>query len=142
MMVTPIPETHRDLLARPVHAIVTTMMPDGQPQSSVNWVDYDGTYVLLSTTLERRKGRNMLANPQVTVLVVDPADTSRWIEVRGQVAAITLEGAEALADRLAQRYTGKAHFYGDVFPVERRRQETRVIVKIAPVKVARDAIFK
>jgi PPOX class probable F420-dependent enzyme len=94
-----IPNTHRDLLVKSVHGVLSTMMPDGQPQSSIVWVDYDGTYVLINTTLERQKGRNMRANPKVTLLVIDPNDGSRWIEVRGNVVKIQRENAEAHADR-------------------------------------------
>ncbi len=69
-----IPNTHLDLFQEPVHGVLTTMLPDGMPQSSIVWVDYDGEYVLINTTLERQKGRNMRANPKVTVLVIDPKD--------------------------------------------------------------------
>jgi PPOX class probable F420-dependent enzyme len=139
-----IPASHADLLARPIHGVLATMMPDGQPQCSLVWVDYDGADVLLNTSLERQKCRNMAANPKVTLLVVDPDDTTRWIEVRGRVVEMTEEGAIPHADKLAQRYTGgrKQRFYGDIYPVEKQAQETRVIVRIAPVKVSVDAIFK
>lgn len=141
-MAVPIPDTHRDLLIGPIHGILSTMMPGGQPQSSIVWVDYDGTCVLINTTLERQKGRNMRANPKVTLLVIDPQDGSRWIEVRGKVVEIRRAGAEAHADKLTQRYTGKQRFYGDVYPIEQKQKETRVIVKIEPIKVSLDAIFK
>jgi PPOX class probable F420-dependent enzyme len=140
-MAVPIPDTHRDLLIGPVYGVLSTMMPDGQPQSSVVWVDYDGACVLINTTLERQKGRNMRANPKVALLVIDPQNGSRWIEVRGRVVEIQCEGAEAHADKLTQRYTGKQRFYGDIYPVEQKQKETRVIVKIEPIKIALDAIF-
>jgi PPOX class probable F420-dependent enzyme len=138
----PIPDSHRDLLARPVYGVLTTMMHDGQPQSSLVWVDYDGTCVLINTARERQKCRNVEADPRVAVLVVDPDNTGRWIEVRGQVVEVMTDGAVDHADRLTQRYTGKQHFYGDVYLPERREQETRVIVRIEPTKVTLDAIFK
>jgi PPOX class probable F420-dependent enzyme len=141
-MAVTIPDTHRDLLLGPIHGVLSTMMPDGQPQSSIVWVDYDGTYVLINTTLERQKGRNMRTNPKVALLVVDPKDGSRWIEVRGKVVEVRREGAEAHANKLTQRYTGKQRFYGDIYPVEQQQKETRVIVKIEPMKVSLDAIFK
>jgi PPOX class probable F420-dependent enzyme len=138
-----IPEHHLDLLQTPVHGVITTVMPDGTPQSSIVWVDYDGEYVLINTTLERQKGRNMLANPRVTLLVIDPGNSSRWIEVRGQVKEITQEGAEEHADKLTQRYCpDKQHFYQDIYPREQREKETRVIVRIQPRVVQMDAIFK
>lgn len=141
-MTAPIPDSHRDLLTAPVHAALTTLMPDGGPQTTLVWVDFDGTHVLINTTLERQKGRNLQANPRVTLLAVDPRNSSRWIEVRGAVAEITREGAEAHADALTQRYTGRQHFYGDIYPAEQRERETRVIVRIEPLKIACDAIFK
>lgn len=141
MMTATIPITHRDLLTGPYHGVLSTMMPNGQPQSSIVWVDYDGRYILLNTTLERQKGQNMKDNPLVALVVIDPADSSRWIAVRGLVAEMTTDGAEAHADKLAWRYDGKRHFYGDVLPVEQKYNETRVIVKIEPVRVNCDAVF-
>jgi PPOX class probable F420-dependent enzyme len=140
-MSTVIPDSHRDLLVEAVHGVLTTIMPDGQPQSSIVWVDFDGECVLINTTRERQKGRNMRANPKVTMLVIDPQNDSRWIEVRGKVVEITEEGAEAHADQLTRLYTGKQHFYGDIYPVEQKYKETRVIIKIEPVKISLDAIF-
>ena len=141
-MAVPIPDTHRDLLTQPIHGVLSTMMPDGQPQSSIVWTDYEGAYVLINTTLERQKGRNMCANPKVTLLVIDPQNDSRWIEIRGNVVEICRHGAEAHADKLTQLYTGKQRFYGDIYPVEQKQKETRVIVKIEPLKISLDAIFK
>ncbi len=141
-MAVPIPDTHRDLLTEPIHGVLSTMMPDGQPQSSIVWIDYDGTYVLINTTLERQKGRNMCSNPKVALLVIDPKNDSRWIEIRGNVVEISRDGAEVHADKLTQLYTGKQHFYGDIYPVEQKQKETRVIIKIEPLKISLDAIFK
>lgn len=138
-----IPETHRDLFQNPVHGVLTTLMPDGSPQASIIWVDYDGEYVLINTTLERQKGRNMQTNPKVTILVIDPKDTSRWIEVRGQVRELTELGADEHADKLTQRYCPpKQHFYGDIYPADQKNKETRVVVKVKPVKISLDAIFR
>ncbi len=143
-MLATIPTTHLDLLTTRVHGVLSTMLPDGQPQCTVVWVDWDDRHVLVNATLERQKGRNMQRNPRVSLLVVDPEQTGRWIEVRGRVTEMTPTGAEAHADALTQRYTDghKSHFYGDVYPVEQTTQETRVLGRIEPVHVATDAIFK
>lgn len=138
-----IPNTHTDLFQRPVHGVLTTLMPDGTPQSSIVWVDYDGENVLINTTLERQKGRNMRMNPKVTVLVIDSNDSSRWVEVRGHVLELTCEGAEAHADKLTQRYCpDKQYFYRDIYPPAQKEKETRVIARIQPIKVSMDAIFR
>ena len=142
-MLNTIPNTHIDLFQNPVHGVLTTIMPDGMPQSSIVWVDYDGECVLINTTLERQKGRNMQLNPKVSVLVIDSQDSSRWIEVRGQVIEMTRDGADTHADKLAQRYCpGKQYFYRDIYPLEQKEKETRVIARIQPVKVSMDAIFR
>lgn len=125
-----------------MHGVLTTMMPDGSPQSSIVWVDSDGEFVLLNTTLERQKGRNMRTNPKVTILVIDPKDSSRWLEVRGRVTEMTTNGAEVHADKLTRRYTHKQHFYGGIYPARQKEKETRVIVKVEPIKVSMDAVFK
>ena len=52
-----IPESHQDLLLKPVNGVLTTMMPDGQPQMSIVWADFDGQYVLINTTWSDKKGR-------------------------------------------------------------------------------------
>ena len=54
-MCKPIPASHLDLITRPIHGVLTTMMPDGQPQSSLVWCDYDGQCACVNTTLERQK---------------------------------------------------------------------------------------
>ena len=142
-MAATIPESHLDLLLEPIDGVLTTMMPDGQPQMSIIWADYDGQYVLINTTLERQKGKNMVANPRVNVLMIDPQNVARFLEVRGEVTEITQEGAIAHADKQTQAYSNGAQqrFYGDIYPEGRQEKETRVIVKILPKKVTTNAIF-
>ena len=141
-MTTAVPQTHRDLLDRPIHAVLTTMMPNGQPQSTLVWCAYQDGHLLVSTTLERRKAKNMAANPRVTVLVIDPADSTRYLEVRGHMVSMSQTGAIELADRLTQLYTGKDRFYGDIYPVEQQGRETRIVCRIRPIKVNINAVFQ
>lgn len=138
-MVREIPDSHKDLVDEPVHAVLTTMMSDGQPQSSLVWCDYDGTHVRVNTTRERQKGRNMQANPKVSLLVIDLYDSGRWLEVRGE-AVITEDGALEHLDELTRQYTNKPCYYGHIFPEEQKEKETRIICKVKPTKVNRDAI--
>ena len=138
-----IPDTHLDLLVHPVHGVLTTMMPDGQPQMSVVWVDFDGEHVMINTSLERQKGKNMRANPKVNVLVIDPNNVARFIEVRGEVIEITQEMAINHANKQTQAYSGgvKKLFYGDIYPERTKDKETRVVFRIMPTKVNVNAIF-
>ena len=117
----------------------TTLGRDGQPQSTLVWVDCDRECALVNTTLERQKGRNMLANNKVSLLVVDPANTSRFIQIRGDAELVT-NGAHEHLDKLARKYTCHPAFYGYVYPEEQRLRETRVICRIHPRRVTLDAI--
>ncbi len=136
-----LPTTHLDLLDRPVHGVLTTMMPDGQPQSSLVWLDRDTECARVNTTLERQKGRNLLANPKVSLLVVDPDDTSRYIQIRGE-AELVEAGALAHLDELTRKYTPHPHYYGYVFPSDQQSRETRVICWIHARRVTVDAIHR
>ena len=140
-MAIDIPASHLDLLTRPVHGVLTTMMPDGQPQSSLVWCDYDGECACVNTSLERQKGRNMTANPKVTLLIVDPDDTSRFLAIRGEAELVT-EGALDHLDAITRQYTCHPQFYGYVYPVEKRDQETRVICRIHATRITLDAIHR
>jgi PPOX class probable F420-dependent enzyme len=140
-MSLPIPASHLDLLTHSIHGVLTTMMPDGQPQSSLVWCDYDGECARVNTTLERQKGRNLTTNPKATLLMVDPEDTSRYIEIRGEVEMV-LAGALAHLDEITRQYTQHPGYYGYVFPTEQQFRETRVICRLHAKKISLDAIHK
>lgn len=138
-MTEQIPASHLDLLTRPIHGVLTTLMPDGQPQSSLVWCDYDGECAQVNTSLERQKGQNMSHNPNVSLLIVDPENTSRFIQIRGDVELV-YDNALAHLDEITRQYTKHPQYYGHVFPVEKREQETRVICRIHAKRVTVDAI--
>lgn len=138
-MNTPIPEDHMDLLTRPVHGVLTTIMPDGLPQSSLVWCDFDGDYVRVNTSRERQKGKNMMANPKVSLLIVDPENTSRFLQIRGEVELVE-DGALEHLDAITRKYTSNPQYYGYVFPLEKMERETRIICRIHAKKVTLDAI--
>jgi PPOX class probable F420-dependent enzyme len=134
-----IPESHLDLLTRPIHGVLTTMMPDGQPQSSLVWCDYDGECARVNTSRERQKGKNMRANPKVSLLIVDPGNTGRFLQIRGE-AELVEEGALEHLDQITRQYTPHPQYYGYVFPLEKRNLETRIICRIHAGKITLDAI--
>ncbi|MGZ4206588.1 MAG: TIGR03618 family F420-dependent PPOX class oxidoreductase [Actinomycetota bacterium] len=134
-----IPASHLDLLTRAICGVFSTIGRDGWPQSSLVWVDHDGVCARVNTTLERRKGRNVLTNPKVSLLLVDPNNTSRYIQIRGD-AELVFEGALEHLDHLTRSYTQHPRFYGYVYPVAQRSRETRVICRIHARRVTVDAI--
>ena len=124
-----IPESHRDLLDRPLLAMLGTIQPDGTPQVMPMWADLADGLVRVNTARGRQKHANMVRNPHVSLLVVDPDDEFRFIEVRGDVVLITTDGAAAHADKLITEYRGPEHV--PTTP----RSETRVMVSIRPRRV-------
>ncbi len=134
-----IPASHLDLLTRPICGVLTTMGHDGQPQSSLVWVDFDGECARVNTTLERQKGRNLAANPKVSLLVVDPDDTGRFMQIRGD-AELVSDGALDHLDALAHKYTRHPGYYGFIYPVAQQARETRIICRIHARRVTLDAI--
>ena len=129
MSIPKIPESHLKLFEEPVIANLATVMPDGRPQVNPVWCDYDGTYVRINSSAGRQKDKNLKQRSYATLLLVDPNDPFYWIEVRGRVAEITTEGANAHIDSLAKKYLGK-----DRYPWY-REGETRVTYKIEPDRV-------
>jgi len=134
-----VPDSHFDLFVRPIVGILTTLMPDGRPHSCPVWIDFDGTCARTDTSLERQSGRNLLANPSVSLLVVDPDDTSRFVQIRGE-AELIREGSLEQLDSLTRKYTAQPSYYGHVFPIDQRERETRVTVRIHARRITVDAI--
>ncbi|MET7609690.1 MULTISPECIES: PPOX class F420-dependent oxidoreductase [Streptomyces] len=121
----------KSLLDTPVFIVVGTVQPDGSPQMSPVWVKRDGDDVLISTTVDRRKEKNLKRDPRVTVVVVDPENPYEYAEIRG-TAELTTEGGQALIDELSLKYTGKK--YAEFNPASANDAE-RVVVRISPRKV-------
>ena len=130
-----IPDDFLDLVDCPRVAALTTIMPDGQPQTTVVWCDFDGTHVRVNTMRGFRKEKNMRLNPKVTLLCFDPHEPLRSLEVRGRVIEMTEEGAMDHLDRLSARYTGAKPYFGACVPVEFKGREIPVLCKILPVHV-------
>lgn len=126
-----VPESYRDLLSdsKRAFAYLATVMRDGSPQVTPVWFDIDGEHVRVNTARGRVKDRNMTRRPRVAVVIQDPDDMYRYIQVRGTVVQITEDGATEHINRLAGKYTGKAQYRN------LRPGEIRVIYRIRPDSV-------
>lgn len=103
---TGLPELARNLLDGNVFVVLTTINPDGGPQSSVIWAKRDGDQVVFSTILGRRKTRNLERDPRVSLCFYDPAEPYWYVELRGTVT-MTQDGGPELIQELSQRYAGR-----------------------------------
>jgi PPOX class probable F420-dependent enzyme len=123
-----IPDDFRDLLERPILVSLATVMPDGQPQAHPVWADIVDGNVRINTVVGRAKYNNMKERPRVTVLVMDPDDPQRWMEIRGTVSGESLEDGNAGIDKLSRDYVGTDY-------TDHRPENTRVNIYIEPTRV-------
>jgi PPOX class probable F420-dependent enzyme len=131
-----VPASHLDLVECPPVAALTTVMPDGSPQTSVVWCDFDGECVRVNTMRGFQKERNMRRNPLVTLLCYDPRDDGRYLEVRGTVESMTEDGALEHLDGLTSKYAGRPmRYFGECVPAALAKTETPVLCRIRPTHV-------
>lgn len=131
-----IPTEFLDLVDCPPVAALTTVMPDGAPQTSVVWCDFDGAAVRVNTMRDFAKARNMRRDPRVALLCYDPRRPLRYLEVRGLVVSMTEEGAAEHLDRLASKYVGRSvRYFGDVVAAAFADAEVPLLCRIEPVHV-------
>jgi len=126
----PISDAWKAVLKKPVLVHLSTLMPDGSPQTSPVWVDLEGELIVINSAEGRVKDKNIRRDPRVAVSVVDPENPYNHLTVRGRVSEITKEGADDHIDKMAKKYLGK-----DVYPF-RRPGEVRVIYRIEPQVVS------
>jgi len=126
-----IPDSHLDLLSDDTKAFcsLATLMQDGSPQVTPVWFNTDGSNILINSAQGRVKDRNMRRNPVVALMIMDPNDPYRYIQIRGKVVEITTENARDHIDRLSKKYTGREKYtLGSI-------DEIRVTYRILPESV-------
>jgi len=130
-MAITIPAQFRDLLeTKKAFAHLATLMPDGSPQVTPVWFDFDGTHLRINSAKGRVKDRNMRREGRIAVAIQDPDNPYRYLAVRGRVEEITERGADAHIDALAKKYLGQ-----DRYP-HRQAGEVRVTYRIRPERVS------
>ncbi len=120
-----IPEQYQDLLRDETNAFLylSTIMKDGTPQVTPVWFNWDGQNILINSAKGRLKDKNMRARPQVALVIADPKNPYRYIQVRGKVVDVVEEGAREHINALNLKYTGSSDYPGP-------KDEVRVIYRI------------
>jgi len=126
-----IPDKYLDLLRhKKAFASLATVMPDGSPQVTPVWFDYEGDAIRINTAKGRVKARNMIEGAPVALVIMDPDNPYRHVQIRGRVRRASEEGANAHIDSLAKKYLGK-----DKYPFA-QPGEVRLLVEIEPTSVS------
>jgi hypothetical protein len=120
-----IPAELHPLLESTALALVSTLGPDGAPQTTPIWFLFDGGHVRFSVVEGRQKLRNLRRDPRLSVVVVDPARPTYYVELRG-TADLAPDPGSALERAVAVKYAGR---YVDVEPPGARRFAVTVVVR-------------
>jgi PPOX class probable F420-dependent enzyme len=126
-MSVPLNDAARQLLDGRNFATVATLGPDGQPQSSVVWVDRDGDTVLFSVTADKQKARNLARDPRVSVSVFDIDNPYHSVEIRG-TADLVEDPDKSVPERLSQKYLGQS-------PPPESPDIVRFVARVTPSRI-------
>jgi PPOX class probable F420-dependent enzyme len=126
-----IPEDFRDLLTtgKKAFAVLATASVEGSPLSAPVWFMHDEDFILISTDRNSAKGRNMLVNPNISIVIMAENNHLRYIHIKGEVEEITRENYEEFSRELWYKYTGRA-------PDANNQSESSFIFKIRPKKIS------
>lgn len=113
-----------ELLRQPSTCYIATTMADGSPQLTQTWVDTDGKHVVINTVQGFVKLKNIERDPRVAVAIGDPADSRRYVQVRGHVVGSTTAGGAEHIEMLSQKYMGLPYVWHG------GRDQVRVILTI------------
>lgn len=97
----------RELLDLPAFASLATLLPDGTPQLTVMWYRRVGDVLHMITPASTRKARNLAQDGRAAIVVNDPENGYRYVEMRGRIELH--RDPEAIRDALFQiaaRYIG------------------------------------
>jgi len=133
-MAITIPESHLDLLNDPIVVTLTTVSAEHEPYSVAVWKRWDGKQLFITSDAGVRKHRNILVNPHVSVMALDPKNPYRYLSLGGIADILENDVVEEL-DRQTLHYIGEPHYFGSQEPVEAQASFKGVIFKIKPTRV-------
>ncbi|MFV0317898.1 MAG: PPOX class F420-dependent oxidoreductase [Microthrixaceae bacterium] len=123
----PIPQSHVDLVSRPLGCVITTITPDDLPQSTGMWFLFDEGRIRFSLLESRRKYRNLRANPACTFFLMSPDSMIDTIEVRGR-ATFEADPDKEFVQRVRDHYSAQG-------PPADGPDDVRWVVTIDPVRI-------
>jgi general stress protein 26 len=116
---TELDPTYRQLLDRPVVAILGLIGNDGRVNQTPMWFDYDERHVLLNVATHRKKVEWIRKNQKLSLLLVNPENSYHWVSIKCTIAREVLEDdpvdgkrVTEQVDRIWTKYTGSEPPYG------------------------------
>jgi PPOX class probable F420-dependent enzyme len=121
-----IPEEFHPLLESTAVAFVSTLGKHGEPQTTPLWFLFRDGRVHVSLVEGRQKLRNLRRDPRISLVVVDPARPTVYVELRGRVDELVPDPDLELERAVATKYTGS---HEDVEPPGTARYATSILVE-------------
>ena len=127
-----VPDKYSDLFKfdKKAFAYLALVMKDGAPQVTPLWFDYDGKDIIINTARGRVKDKILRRHPTVAMVIQDPNDPYRYVQLRGRVVEETEEGGYDMISHLNQKYHGSPDY-------PKRPGEVRVTYRIVPEHFSR-----
>jgi hypothetical protein len=115
-------------------AVLATTRDDGRPHAApIAFVLDDDDDILFLTNAETVKGRDLLRDPRVTLVVDDETPPFAFVMIEGTaVASRDVGNLEQLARRISQRYDAGE---GTEDFVRFAREELGMLVHVAPTRI-------
>ena len=108
---------------------LATVMPEGSPQVTPVWGNFDDSHILINTAEGRLKHKNIIKDPRVALSVVDSENPLNMTTIRGKVVEIISDSEYIHANKLTKQYMDL-----EEYPFK-RLGEKRIIFKIKPERV-------
>lgn len=111
-------ETYKQLMDKPIAAVMAVIGGDGRPNLTPMWFDYEGDKVLVNVAEHRKKTGWIRKTPQMTLLLMNPENMYHWLSIKVTVEREIseddpAEGSRATEqlDRIWRKYIGQGDTY-------------------------------
>jgi PPOX class probable F420-dependent enzyme len=119
------------LIDRPNFAHLSTLLPDGSPQSTPVWIGREGNSLVVCTGEKSLKARNTRRDPRVAVSIVDHDNPYEEAQLRGRVVEWRSDPNLKVMDPISNKYTGKP------FPFRDPDGRVALVIEIDKVRYAK-----
>jgi PPOX class probable F420-dependent enzyme len=99
----------RAFLEEPAPISIGTSRRDGSVQMTPIWFEYRDGQIWLNGGPNRDWFKHLKRDPRITLLLVDPKNMFRWVQIQGRLSDASFEGADDHIDHLSMRYNGRPY---------------------------------
>ena len=115
-------------LSEPNLATVATIRKDGTPHLTYVWFLQDGNDILMTTTRDRVKAKNLLRDNRASIAVPDPKNPQRFFIAEGRIE-ITDDRDASFYGRIGTKYVGADRAKANA-EAAHQRGERRIILRL------------